>query len=140
MAEMSRRGSRNQTTRRSRNNPPEFGARNNPPEFGARNNPPHLPTRRSSVETYRTGPAAFFRALLRAVVVPLAKRLEILRVVKQRNIAAMRNNVVNHIAALNTTLLTAHDAQRMRREVRETHSLPSGGLVHIHDERPCSSP
>jgi len=125
---------------RVRNNPPEFRVRNNPPEFRVRNNPPELPTRRSSVETHRTGPAAFLRALLRAVMVSLAKRLEVRLVVKQRHVAAMRNNMVNHIAALNSSLLTTHNAQRVRREVRETHSLPSGGLVHIHDERPCSSP
>ena len=117
---------------RVRSNPPEFGVRNNPPEFRVRNNPPELPTFRSSVETHRTGPAALLRTLLRAVMVPLAKRLEVRLVVKQRHIAAMRNNMVNHIAALNSPLLTAHDAQRVRREVRETHSLPSGGLVHIH--------
>jgi hypothetical protein len=78
-----------QTTRRSSNNPPEFKqpagvqttrrSSNNPPEFRDRNN---SPTRRSSVETNRTIPAALLRTLLRAVVVPLAKRLKVVRVVK----------------------------------------------------------
>lgn len=63
------------------------------------------------------------------VVVPLAQRPEVARVEAALRRIRDGDNVVDHRGRREPAFLLAHDAQRIRREIRSSSSTPSGVIA-----------
>lgn len=85
---------------------------------------------REAVSPYSGRKAANFLALLVAVMVPVAERLE-LPFVKELQVSAMRHDVVDRRGRGQDAVLLASNAERVLRDLDFPDAPPSLGLVQL---------